>query len=267
MIELRTQGAPVLDVFAVVDAFESHRRRFIEQLEQLPPEAWTAPTRCSAWSVHEVARHLCDANELVCHGQVAVTSPSTGFDPRTTPREWLHSSDGESVESTLQRLRTTSTESFESTRERARRGDQPAVQGPYGLVPWPVMMLHVFWDSWMHERDVVVPLGMPHLADEEGARLATAYSLFVAGVVASLFGEPVAATFQLSGQGQGTYELRRDGDAVVLCLQPGEVGGPDAVALADALSGRGAAVEDCAPCDASTAAALSKLSVFFNAAT
>jgi uncharacterized protein (TIGR03083 family) len=265
MIELRTQGRPVLAVLAVVDAFEAHRRAFVEQLEQLPAEAWAASTRCSEWSVHEVARHLCDVNELIRDDHGSVTSPSTGFDPRTTPREWLRSSEGESVESTLLRLQVTSAAAFESTRALARRGeDERIIQGPYGPIPWTVLMLHAFWDSWLHERDVVLPLGLPHLTDDEGARLATAYSIFVAGAAASLFGTPVRATFRLSGLARGTYELLRDGDAVALRVEPGEVGGPDGVMLADALTGRGGSLEDCVPGEPATVAALSGLATFFN---
>jgi uncharacterized protein (TIGR03083 family) len=265
MIELRTQGDPMLDVFDVVDAFEAHRRRFIGQLEQLPPEAWVAPTRCSEWSVHEVVRHLCDVNALVRDDQASVTSSSTGFDPRTTPREWLRPSDGESVESTLQRLRSTSTGAFEKTRLQAGRGKERVIQGPYGSIPWRVMMLHAFWDSWLHERDVLIPLGLPHLTDEQGARLATAYSVFIAGVVASLFGTPVTATFSLSGLAQGTYELLHDGDDTVLRVVPSEVGGPDGMELADTLTGRGGAVEDWLLGELATVEALSGLSKFFNA--
>ena len=44
-----------MDPFALIAV---ERRRLADELEQLAPEEWSAPSLCGAWSTHEVAAHL-----------------------------------------------------------------------------------------------------------------------------------------------------------------------------------------------------------------
>lgn len=44
-----------MDTFALVAA---ERHRLADALDDLTPEQWTLPSRCSAWTLHEVAAHL-----------------------------------------------------------------------------------------------------------------------------------------------------------------------------------------------------------------
>ncbi|GIG36707.1 maleylpyruvate isomerase family mycothiol-dependent enzyme [Cellulomonas pakistanensis] len=39
-------------------AIRAERARLVAELEELPPEAWSAPTLCGAWSVEDVVAHL-----------------------------------------------------------------------------------------------------------------------------------------------------------------------------------------------------------------
>jgi hypothetical protein len=58
-------------------------------------------------------------------------------------------------------------------------------------VDWTVRVLHGLWDSWLHERDVLLPQGIEHPTDGDATVYATAYGLFIAAAVASVFGDPV----------------------------------------------------------------------------
>src|SRR5688500_10649291 len=75
----------------------SQRQRLAALIRTLDDEEWSAQSRCSEWSVHEVVRHLCDATlrgtELLRDGRL--DDGGGGFDPRTTPLAWLARSDGE----------------------------------------------------------------------------------------------------------------------------------------------------------------------------
>ena len=44
-------------------------------------------------------------------------------------------------------------------RSSADRWAEPSIS-PVGFVPWWLSALHVFYDSWLHERDVLLPLGI-----------------------------------------------------------------------------------------------------------
>ncbi len=73
-------------------------------------------------------------------------------------------------------------------------------------------MLHAFWDSWMHERDVLIARGDEHLTDDDATLYATSYGLFIAAAVASLFGDPVEETLEL---GDGVFTLASRGDVTL----------------------------------------------------
>lgn len=243
MIKFRVDGGVSFDVNHAVDVFEQQRARFIGQLEQLSPEQWSAPTRCALWSVQHVVRHLCDVNERLDREDGDPIS-FDGFDPRTTPNDWLRPSDGEAVDATFERFRESTRSVFAGVRQRIASGDTREVAAPYGTVPWPFAFVHAYWDSWVHERDVLVPLGIAHPTDDGAVRLATAYAWFVTGVIAAAIGSPVTKAVALSGVGGGTYELALDGTAVVLTADAARASesGPDAVMVADILTGRGGSV-------------------------
>ena len=43
---------------------------------------------------------------------------------------------------------------------------------------WTVFVLHAFWDSWLHERDILLARGTGHPTDDDATGYATAYGLF-----------------------------------------------------------------------------------------
>jgi uncharacterized protein (TIGR03083 family) len=87
---LCTEGACDLAPDRLLAVFRRQRQRFAAVLREFGPGDWAAPTRCAAWSAHDVVRHLCDGSM-----KLAAVGPddraldlSTGFDPRITPRSW-----------------------------------------------------------------------------------------------------------------------------------------------------------------------------------
>ena len=260
MIELRIHGDCRFDVLELIDVYEAHRLRFIDQLAEFSTDDWSTPSRCSEWTVHQVVRHLADINDIGLRDDA--NSAFDGFDPRTTPRRWLEPSDGETPAETLERLRAGSIRHFASERAAAESGVEYFVDFPFGKEPSKMLVAHSFWDSWVHERDVLFPLGLEHRTDDDGSRFAVTYALFISSAVAALFGSPINATLELSGLGSGTYDVAHDGDAAIVRATPGEIAtGVDAGALSDALSGRGN-VDDLMD---SPPAGLSALATYFTA--
>ena len=254
-IELTNSPVYELDVHDVLDVYEAHRNRLIEQLAELSPSGWKAPSRCANWTVQDVVRHLCAINTLGLDD--TRQSPFENFDPRITPNDWMRETDGEDPGQTLDRFRTTSPDFFARNRSVADTGVDHLVAVPFGHEPWQVMVLHGFWDSWVHERDIALPLGLEHRTDAAGIRYASTYALFISAAVASLFGKPVVGMLALSGLGAGTCELRCDDGIVTVRAAGGGTGGVDAMMLADALAGRVAHLPDVPP-------ALWSLADFFN---
>jgi uncharacterized protein (TIGR03083 family) len=262
---LRTAGACDLNPARLLEVFAAQRRRFAAVLQGFGPDDWAAPTRCAEWSAHDVVRHLCDCNAL---GAGAGPDDRTldltaGFDPRTTPRGWLAASASESPDATLSRFVATTEELLAVLRARLAEGRRFEVQLPFGPMDWTVFVLHGFWDSWLHERDVLLPRGADHPTDGDATGYAAAYGVFIAAAVASMFGDPVQDKLTLGGDGGGVFDLDSRG-AVTLTVTRMATAGPPAAQVTDALAGRAPAAAVLGDLTSSTCAALSHLADFFN---
>ena len=80
----------------------------------------------------------------------------------------------------------TTEDRFDRDRDRLAQGLSFDVHMPYGPVDWTVRELHGFWDSWLHERDVLLARGTVHPADGDATGYATGSGLFIAAAVASM---------------------------------------------------------------------------------
>jgi len=261
---LRTAGACDLDPQHLLEVFGEQRRRFVAVLRGFGPDDWAAPTRCADWSAHDVVRHLCDSTALgIAAGPGDRTLDMTaGFDPRITPGRYLTASAGESPGATLSRFVASTEQMLALLRARLAQGRRFTVRLPYGPMDWTVFVLHGFWDSWLHERDVLLARGTEHPTSGDATGYAAAYGVFISAAVASLFGDPVRDKLTLGGDGSGIFDLDSRG-AVTLTVTRVTTAGPPAAQVTDALAGRGSAA---ALCDlpASSRAALSHLAEFFN---
>jgi len=261
---LQTAGACDFDPDHLLNVFDQQRQRFVAALAGFGPDDWAAPTRCPDWSAHDVVRHLCDTNVgaagLGPHDRTL--DITAGYDPRITPREWLTASAGESPDATFSRFLATTEERLARERARLAEGTRFDVYLPHGPMDWTVRVLHGLWDSWLHERDVLLPRGMEHSTDGDATAYATAYGLFTAAAMASVFGNPVRETLTLSGGG-GVFDL--DGrDGVTLTATRAAVAGPPAGEAADALAGRSPVAAVLGDLPAGARSALSLWADFFN---
>ncbi|ROO61831.1 uncharacterized protein (TIGR03083 family) [Micromonospora sp. Llam0] len=263
---LRTAGKSDMDPARLLDVFAAQRRRLCDDLRSLSPEQWSAPTRCPGWSVQDTVRHLGDVTVAVAPDPGdRMFDLTAGFDPRTTPRRWLAASAGESPADTLDRLATTTEKALAVARDRLARDDRFDVVLPYGPMDWTVQALHALWDSWLHERDIFLPLGVDRPTDPEATSYATAYGLLIAAAVAQKFGAQVRQRLELGGDGGGVFEVAADDSVTLtatLTATRTAAAGPPAAEVTDALAGRGsAAVLDVVPDGSRTA--LTVLATFF----
>ena len=148
-LPLQIKGACDFDPGHLLDVFGGQRQRFVAVLRGFGPGDWAAPTRCTAWSAHEVVRHLCDNNmkATTIRPGDRMLDTTAGYDPRITPRLWLTAPAGESPGATLDRFVATTEERLASDRARLAQGLRFDVRLPYGPMDWTVRVLHGFWDS------------------------------------------------------------------------------------------------------------------------
>ena len=90
--------------------------------------------------------------------------------------------------------------------------------------------LHIFFDSWVHERDALLPLGIepPALDDETGA-----VATYVVGVAATLASRPVATVIA------GVRVTVGDGPPAVTPETGADIDETEVATIIDALCGRG----------------------------
>jgi len=120
--------------------------------------------------------------------------------------------------------------------DRLARGSTFDVRLPYGPMDWTVLLLHLFWDSWIHERDVLLACGAEHPTADDATGYGAACGLFISAAVASAFGDPVQGMVRLGGDGGGLFDLDSRG-GVTLTVSRQQTPGPCAW-VADALAGR-----------------------------
>jgi hypothetical protein len=161
--------------------------------------------------------------------------PFKQFDPITTPHEFVVA--GRSVSDTEVRDRfVVSSETMADDVESSgpERWGSTSIS-PLGLVPWWLSALHVFYDSWVHERDVLLPLGMEAAVDPDEAVPVLTYSLAIVGILISEQIDTVIASVRLV-----------TGNPPVMATPTTSDADRDSALLIDALSGRGS-VEDALP--------------------
>jgi uncharacterized protein (TIGR03083 family) len=163
---LRLGGAP----HAVGVPLLRQRRRFAGALAALSPAQWAAPSRCEGWRVQDVVAHLTGTDQFwklsIASGVGGTpTRILDGFDPKATPALMVDAVRDASPADTLVSYREAS-EALCATVEALDDDAWNAIgESPVGHVTISALAHHALWDSWVHERDVLQPLGIAQ--DEE----------------------------------------------------------------------------------------------------
>jgi len=222
--------------------------RLARAVEALPDADWEHPSRCSEWRAVDVVNHIADMNGLAVSVIVAGmsgerTSAFDGFDPRTTPQRLLDAADRNPA--VARRRLLESLETMLAGIDSLADSAEVPMETPLGRQPMAVSTTHLLWDTWLHERDIFLPLGqaLPEVADE--VRLAALYSLRMIGFFAQLFQRDVHVPLRLHGAWEGTLLLDAGGGDMSVRVVDAGAGdlGPhlrgDAATAVDALCGRG----------------------------
>jgi hypothetical protein len=262
---LKTGGGCSLDSERLLDLIGEQRQRFISLVQWFGPEEWAAPTRCASWSAHDVVRHLGDEAATARIGaDDHAMDMAAGFDPRVTPQRRLAASAGEPPDASVLRLVAATDEQLVVFRTRMAQGNTFDVHLPYGAMDWTVLALHALWDSWIHERDVLLVRAVEHPTDADTTFYVAAYAVFLAAVMAPIFGsDDVNERLVLGGAGGGVFVVETRGD-VALTAEQMTTDGPAAADVADALAGRSPVDAVLGDLPANSRAALSRLADYFN---
>src|SRR5581483_7901694 len=128
--------------------------------------------------------------------------------------------DDQSPAETIAALQDAVTDETTSFRRRIESGGSECVTGPSGRpVHWSLIPLHMFWDGWRHERDVLFARGDIQRSTVEELRLAAMYGLMTAAVPPMLSGRPVETTVALAGAPDGSYRIAAGENEVTVAAE------------------------------------------------
>ena len=223
----------------------AQRRRLLDAARDLVDDQWTSSTRCTDWDARELVLHVLDATDACRTTLTRERSVFGGsFDPNSSPNRFVESRAGEPVAATLEQLDVAIIATADAIEAQRARTPTPQMTAVWGQeVDWRLFVTHMFWDGWIHERDLLLPLGREPVASDAETRLAAAYGLHTAAIMIGMLAIPFDATLRLEGTGSGAYRVVADGLDVTVSVSPLETtdgsSNGNAIAVTDALAGRG----------------------------
>lgn len=224
---------------AIIQPCIRQSARLAAALGELSEEQWNNASRCEGWSSKDVVLHLVTTNLFWAASiQAGLRGEPTQFlatfDPVASPAAHVAQAGEVSAADALDRF-VASSVALATTLESLTDGEMNMLaESPPGHVSINAVSHHALWDSWIHERDILLPLGMTPTveADEATACLRYVCALSPAfavnddpGLVAELVVDATnpATSFVVEVKdhvtirgGESETELRLTGDAVNL---------------------------------------------------
>lgn len=191
-ISPRYDGSPLVTLDGPPDALAvplvRQRRRFADVLSTLSPQQWEAPSRCARWRVQDVAAHVAGVdrfwNVMIQSGLAGTpTRFLADFDPKATPASLVDAERAATPQETLAAFLEASSTLCATVESLDHDGWLAIGESPAGHVTMTTLAHHALWDCWVHERDVLVPLGMAQ--DEQPDEIVA--SLRYAAALAPMF--------------------------------------------------------------------------------
>jgi uncharacterized protein (TIGR03083 family) len=224
---------------AIVGPAVRQRRRLAAALASFGEEEWAHPSRCEGWSSRDVVVHLDSTNTFWAHSigsglRGEPTELLATFDPVATPAQIVAAAHGASTSEVLDRFVATTDSLVDVMTAVGGDGWSAVAEAPPGHLRIGAVAHHALWDSWVHERDILLPLGLA--PDEEpdeialglryvaalGPALAVNHGLAGAGTVAvDVTGPELCFVVDIGDRvavraGSARADLRLTGDAVDL---------------------------------------------------
>ena len=179
----------------IAAAWISHRQRLRSWFAALSQDGWSGATRCTDWRVSDLARHLVSGAQFLGYTlhqsrKGEATRLLEGFDSQQTPVVAAAYFDGLSPQELLEQM--TAMDAQVQRHLGFLAGDDGAApaEAPPGQVPAYVAVNHFLFDSWVHERDLLLPAKELPVTEPNEAAMVASYLAALAGLARVVDGAP-----------------------------------------------------------------------------
>jgi uncharacterized protein (TIGR03083 family) len=126
---------------------------------------WRLASRCDGWTVQDVVAHIVGVNAFWRASVLAglagePTQVLAWFDPKKTPALMVAQMRELTSEEVLDQLLASNDAFLDVMGELDDDGWAMLAEAPPGHLPIRLVSQHALWDSWVHERDIALPLGL-----------------------------------------------------------------------------------------------------------
>lgn len=227
------------------------RRRLGALLADLDDRQWATKSRCQAWSVRDVIAHLVTTNRFWAYSIASglagePTRILTGFDPVATPAALVDAMSAQSPAELLAQF-DESNEALATAIGQPDAASWSAIaEAPPGHLAVSAVVLHTLWDSWVHERDIVLPLGLDPALEEDELTCCLLYAAALGPIFLAVRGSTRTGAFAVEATDVPHFVVEV-GPEVTVRTGPAPAGttalAGTAVGLIESLSFRAAPVE------------------------
>ena len=223
------------------------RARLAATLAGLDADQWAAPSRCEGWSVQDVVTHLVTTNQFWAFSIRSALdgAPSrllATFDPVVSPAEMVAAARSQTSSEVLAGFVDTNEALADAIGAVGDDGWSTPGEAPPGHVALHAVALHALWDAWVHERDVVLPLGLTPVEEDDEVTGCLAYAAALGPAFAVTRGETRRGTLAVRATDPDVRLVVEAGESVVVRSGDAPAGAPyltgPAVELVEALSFR-----------------------------
>lgn len=171
----------------IAAAWISHRQRLRSWFAALSQDGWSGATRCTEWRVSDLAQHLVSGAQFLGYTlhqsrKGEATRLLEGFDSQQTAVVAAAYFDGLSPQDLLEQM--TAMDARVQHQLGFLAGDDAAApaEAPPGQVPAYVAVNHFLFDSWVHERDLLLPANELPVTEPSEAAMVASYVVALTGL-------------------------------------------------------------------------------------
>jgi len=220
------------------------RERLLGVLATLSDEQWNAPSRCEGWTIRDCMVHLESTNgywETSIRAGVAGTPTEflASFDPAASPAAMVAASELSPSE-VIDKMRASAQALNDLLGSLAAEDWEALAEAPPGHISVSAVTHHALWDSWVHERDVLLPLGLDVAEEPDEIEACLRYASALALSFGLMSGQQndLAFSVDVTGPSVSFDATVTNVVAITRGATSGDVATGDAVELLEAVSRR-----------------------------